>query len=218
MNPKTLHHAYLIEGDRALATTYIEAFLREHFGIERRGNPDFWYSEHETFSVDEARELAGRHIERALDGGKKIFVIATRAMTHEAQNSLLKAFEEPTPDTHFFIVSPSRSAFLPTLLSRFYIVRHDAHSTGGQEAEARKFMKSGYKTRLEKAKELSEDVIKSEVRDFLIALLKETRRDASRKLVPRAERELVEYISYLGDRAPSVKLILERVALLVPVR
>ena len=218
MNPDQLHHAYLIEGDRALALTYIEEFLREHFDIERRGNPDFWYSEHETFSVDDSRALAGRHIERALDGGKKIFVIATRSMTHEAQNSLLKAFEEPTPDTHFFIISPSRSAFLPTLLSRFYIVKHDEHSTDTQEADARKFMKSGYKARLEKAKEMAEDSVKSEVKDFLIALLKETRKDKSRKLPPSAERELVECISYLGDRAPSVKLILERVALLVPVK
>jgi hypothetical protein len=218
MNPEQLHHAYLIEGDRALAVAYIESFLREHFDIERRGNPDFWYSEHETFSVDDSRAIAGRHIERALDGGKKIFVIATRAMTHEAQNSLLKAFEEPTPGTHFFIVSPSRSAFLPTLLSRFYIVRHDEHSTTQQEVEARKFMKSSYKARLEKAKEMAEEGVKSEVKDFLIALLKETRKDVSRKLVPSAERELVECISYLGDRAPSVKLILERVALLVPVK
>lgn len=218
MNPTQLHHAYLIEGDRELALAYVEAFLQEHFDITRRGNPDFWYSEHETFSVDDSRAIAGRHIERAWNGGKKIFIIATRAMTHEAQNSLLKAFEEPTPDTHFFIISPSRSAFLPTLLSRFYIVRHDEHSTANQETEARKFMKSGYKARLEKAKEMAEDGTKSEAKDFLIALLKETRKDAGRRLSPQAERELVESLSYLGDRAPSVKLILERMALLVPVK
>jgi hypothetical protein len=217
MNPEQLHHAYLIEGDRVLALAYIEAFLQEHFDIARRGNPDFWYSEHETFSVDDSREVANRHMDRAL-GNKKIFVIATRAMTHEAQNSLLKVFEEPTPDTHFFIISPSRSAFLPTLLSRFYIVRHDDHSVAHQESEARKFMKSGYKARLEKAKEMAEDGTKSEAKDFLIALLKETRKDKVRRLSPSAERELVESLSYLGDRAPSVKLILERMALLVPVK
>jgi len=218
MNPKQLHHAYLIEGDRTLAISYIESFLLDNFGIERRGNPDFWYSEHETFSIDDGRAIAGRYVERAFDGGKKIFVIATRTMTHEAQNSLLKAFEEPTPDTHFFIISPSRSSFLPTLLSRFYIVRHDEHSTTHQDIEARKFVKSGYKARLEKAKAMAEDATKSEAKDFLIALLKETRKDTSHRLIPSAERELVECISYLGDRAPSVKLILERVALLVPVK
>ncbi|MFA6095865.1 MAG: hypothetical protein WC767_03440 [Candidatus Paceibacterota bacterium] len=218
MNPEHLHHAYLIEGDRALALSYVEGFLRENFDIERRGNPDFWYSEHEVFGIDDSRAIAGLHIERALDGGKKIFVIAARSMTHEAQNSLLKAFEEPTPDTHFFVISPSRSAFLPTLLSRFHIVRHDDHSVAHQAAEAKKFIKSSYKARIEKAKEIAEDGTKSEAKDFLIAVLEEARARKPRLLSPSAERELVACISYLGDRAPSVKLVVERVALLVPVK
>ncbi len=217
MNPDQLHHAYLIEGDRALALAFLESFLEERVGVARRGNPDFWYSEHEVFAVDDSRMIIERHIAKAVGEGKKIFVLATRAMTHEAQNALLKVFEEPTPHTHFFVIVPSRSILLPTLLSRFHIVKREAHSVEHLKSEAKKFIKLRYKARLEKVKEFAEEATKSEAKDFLTAILTELR-STNRRLDPRSERECVEMLSYLSDRAPSVKLILERVALLVPVK
>ena len=55
--------------------------------------------------------------------GKKIFIIETGFFTREAQNSLLKVFEEePTEGTHFFVFTPSAETLLPTLRSRMVIL------------------------------------------------------------------------------------------------
>jgi len=47
-----------------------------------------------------------------------LFVIAASFITHEAQNALLKLFEEPPVDTAFVLVVPPAFQLLPTLQSR----------------------------------------------------------------------------------------------------
>jgi DNA polymerase III delta prime subunit len=40
----------------------------------------------------------------------------------EAQNALLKLFEEPSEQTFFYLIIPNKELLLPTLLSRLHIV------------------------------------------------------------------------------------------------
>lgn len=54
----------------------------------------------------------------------KIIIIMAKNFRDEAQNFLLKLFEEPPKNVYFFIVAPSKNVFLPTILSRFIIEKH----------------------------------------------------------------------------------------------
>jgi hypothetical protein len=52
-----------------------------------------------------------------------LFVRANQFLL-ETQNTLLKIFEEPAENVHFFIISPNKQAFVPTLLSRLFVINH----------------------------------------------------------------------------------------------
>ncbi|AJC86320.1 DNA polymerase III subunit delta' [Campylobacter sp. RM16704] len=54
----------------------------------------------------------------------KIIVILAKSFREEAQNFLLKLFEEPPKNVYFIIVAPSKNVFLPTILSRFIIEKY----------------------------------------------------------------------------------------------
>ena len=71
----------------------------------------------------------------------------------EAQNSLLKMFEEPIENTIFFLIVPDINALLPTLISRFYLIK----SKTGLENElsnAEKFISMSLRDRIDFIKEL----------------------------------------------------------------
>lgn len=211
MFPKdSLHHAYFIEGERQSALADIEAFLRDSFGIVRQGHPDVHYSEYESMGIDESRQLQEMQSMRPVVGDKKIFILATDAITSEAQNSLLKVFEEPTPGTHFFVISSSQRILLPTLRSRMVIVSHPSARTDQGAKEARAFLKLSVKDRLAFVSGLIEEKDKAKAEDFLQSVVEELHK--TKKIA--AAKEVLSLVKYLKDRSPSLKLILERSALL----
>ncbi len=213
----SLHHAYFIEGERAAVLADIEAFLSEAFGIVRQGHPDVHYGEYDSFGIDDGRGLQEMQAVRPVAGDRKVFILSVGSMTGEAQNSLLKVFEEPTPGTHFFVISTSRRILLPTLRSRVIIIAHATSKEATLGAEAKKFISSSYKDRLAQVSGMVEEKDKALAEGFLLAVIDELRGDGLRAVSPAravAIREIVSLVPYLKDRAPSVKLILERVALL----
>src|SRR3989344_512465 len=109
LNEDNLHHAYLIEGAREEIVPEILTFI-ESLGIQTSGNPDFLHISTDSFKIEDARNLKTYGAEKSFSGGKKIFIISTNNLLLEAQNTLLKMFEEPTEDTHFFLVVPERNA------------------------------------------------------------------------------------------------------------
>jgi hypothetical protein len=219
----SLHHAYFIEGERAHVLADLEAFLTEAFTIVRQGHPDVHYAEYESFGIDDGRGLQEMQSVRPIAGDRKIFIIAVDAMTSEAQNSLLKVFEEPTPGTHFFIISSSRRILLPTLRSRVIIVAHassreSSSGTGNAAADAKTFIGMSPKDRLAYVAGMIEEKDKALAEGFLLSLVGELRESGLESVTSparlKAIKEILSLIPYLKDRAPSVKLILERVALL----
>ena len=128
-----LHHAYLFEGDTEIGQTYLEDLLLR-LGIDRAQNPDYFVFENEAFTVGEARVLTERAQGRAF-GSKKIFVIKSPRYTPESQNALLKTLEEPTENTHFFLLLSERDLLLPTLLSRLEVVRMNGSEKKQKDAE-----------------------------------------------------------------------------------
>ncbi len=107
------HHAFILPGQREEMKLLLRNFLEEEFGIFPN-NPDFFEFEAESFGIDDGREVKMAQSRLASSSGsKKIFLLSAHSFTNEAQNSLLKIFEEPTKDTIFFVLASSGKFFLP---------------------------------------------------------------------------------------------------------
>lgn len=154
-----LHHAYLIEGRREEVVPELLKFL-EDLSIVTLGNPDFCHISIDSFKIDDARNLKSLANEKSFSQGKKVFVISANSFLLEAQNSLLKMFEEPIENTHFFLVVPDVNALLKTLASRFYLIRKKGELE--QISDAEKFIGMPIRNRVEFIKEL---LIESENED-----------------------------------------------------
>jgi hypothetical protein len=206
----TLHHAYLIEGEKMSAREALFGFIENDLKVTIRGNPDVWHHEHETFSIDEARKLREIQSHKALSQGRKIFIIELNAITIEAQNSLLKVFEEPTPQTHFFIIAPSSEIFLPTVKSRVMVVSHaDSNAT---YKESNDFIKLTIPERLKIVDGIVEAKDKVRALNLIDGLIHNLH---SKKPQPFEVQELVMCRMYLTDRSPSLKLLLEHISLIL---
>ncbi len=207
------HHAYCLVEEKI--ERLLETF-KKHHKIEPRGNPDFFHEKYESFGIDESRRLKELHSSKAFaHDGKRIFVLEVQSITHEAQNALLKIFEEPHEQTHFFILIPSASMLLPTLRSRLLVIEKETTEHEGI-TEAKRFLKLSTKEKIDYVDDLAkrisdEEATKSEALNFLSAL------EATLALDPEKNQKALKAIlksrDYMNDRSPSIKQLLEFVAL-----
>lgn len=223
---KNLRHAYSIEGEPRAVKEELLKIFEEEFRVATRGNPDFFYQKFASLGIDEARllkEFSGRKILQ--EGGKKIAVIEADSITDQAQNALLKIFEEPSPNTHFFIIGRSSKNLIPTLASRVARVRSKGLSgkTGEKESLAEEFIRVSRMERIALVKKFSQE-IKDEKRTKAdaVALLHEIeeilyqKTKRSGKLPEQFFEELEICRDYMGDPSASVKMLLDYIALAVP--
>jgi hypothetical protein len=152
LNKNNLHHAYLIEGARDEIVPGIIKFFKD-LGINTVGNPDFIHFSIDNFKIDEAFDLRSMSSDRSFSPAKKIFIICVNSFSLDAQNVLLKMFEEPIENTHFFLIVPDVNALLKTLISRFYLIRPPIE-LGREFQEAEKFITMPLKNRIDFIKEL----------------------------------------------------------------
>ncbi|MBI2108659.1 MAG: hypothetical protein HYT93_00555 [Parcubacteria group bacterium] len=216
---KNLHHAYILEGSKEKIIPELFSFLETEHEVSVRGNPDFWHRDFETFGIDDARPLKEMQARKGIDGGKKIFIISFFTITEEAQNTLLKIFEEPTEGTHFFIITPTTARLFPTLLSRVVIVKQTnvSKNTTDTVTKAKQFLTSSPEKRLKIISDLVEEKNKEQATLFLNALEKNIAEHfnagnatiqtiAQLKKMARARADLM-------INSPSIKLIFEHLAL-----
>lgn len=212
-----LHHAYLVEGDIETLLPQVHDFCEGALKIPVTGNPDFYQSITKSFGIDDSRKIKELASHKAI-GEKKIFIIAFQFITREAQNSLLKLFEEPTTDTHFFTIVPLASILLPTLRSRMFEIK----GLGGMSTNTRaqQFLASEKSERLSLVADIVEGKDKSSAVALLSGMEESLRGESLLETSPKKLKALEEISrcrSYLYDRAPSIKMILEHVALVTPV-
>jgi len=227
---KSLHHAYLLVGEKEFVFQELQKFLNEKLNFSTISNPDFWLGEFDNFGIDDGRLVKDFQSKKAFSGGKKILIIRTNFLTHEAQNSLLKVFEEPTDNTHLFLIVPSAENLLSTLKSRLMILKDldvgRPNIFGGEISKlgVEKFLKGNISKRFELIKvflpKSKEDRIsKSEIINFLNEL--EEFLYKNKKLVNIDLEDIFFEIrqcrSYLSDRSPAVKMILEHLSQIIPI-
>lgn len=110
-----MHHAYLYTG--ALSVLHSLAKDAEaQFQFAGEHNPDVQVHEFEKFGIDEARGLKTAASMRSLSG-RALYIVGVSQITTEAQQALLKLFEEPQQGAIFVLLAP-HGAIIPTLRSR----------------------------------------------------------------------------------------------------
>ncbi len=173
------------------------------------------------FSVEDARKVASVASQAPIGGEEKAIIIAASRMYHEAQNALLKVFEEPPKGTHLFLVVPTPGMLLPTLRSRVQMLG-GGHPMSYISEAAEEFLKASKDKRTAIIKKLTTGKDEDERRE---------NRDAAIEIVNGIEAaayasgagkhaallaELSVLRGYLHDRAAPLKMILEHLSLVLP--
>ncbi len=209
------HHAYCLVGARI---EHVLHSLEHTHNIQTKANPDFFHEKYETLTIDESRKIKEIHSSKSFSqDSKRIFIIECKSMTGESQNALLKIFEEPNKDSHFLLVVPSTGFLLPTLRSRLLVIEEEKDEENSAFAEAKKFLKLSLKEKItfvdDMAKKISDEEIgKSYAIEFLGNLETILYKNGTEKNI-KAIKAILKARDYMQDRSPSIKQLLEFVAL-----
>jgi len=209
-------HAYVVRG-AADAIHEVERRL-EKSGIEIKGNPDVFLKTYTSFSMDDARALRERASLKGTGGNGRVFIIAAPTIPADAQNALLKTFEEPPAGACFFLVVPSPEMLLPTLLSRMQVLEV-ADSASESPVDVKRFLQATPEKRMEFLKPLLEKG-EDDKRDLsgTISFLAGLERALAQK--PEHNREGLHAVyrarKYITDRGALAKTLLEQTALIIP--
>lgn len=210
------HHAYFVHSFKD-SVTHLKEYLKKKFNINHAQNPDFFHEKFDVLAIDDSRRIKDLHSSKSfLAGSKKIFILEADGITHEAQNALLKVFEEPHEDTHFFMVMPSVSILLPTLRSRL-LVLETPHEEITVFTEIEKFLKLSPKDKVDFVDEIAQDITdekatKADAQRFLATLEMALYQKGVEKN-SEGLKAVLKARDYLNDRGASVKQLLEYVAL-----
>jgi len=215
------HHAYFLEGSVNQFEALVHA-LRESENFAPH-DPGFAPQQFEKFGIDEARELIATASLKNT-GGRTLFVLGVGSMTSEAQQALLKLFEEPQQGTQFVLLLP-HGTLLPTLRSRMLdfkgeVVDGAQNASSGQfvQNDATEFLASPYKKRSDWVAAFlkDEEDARERTREFFTELEAALHPHMSSATVRTALEDLTHLRQYLNDRAPSLKMILEHLAVTLP--
>ena len=147
-------------------------------------------------------------------------------MTSEAQQALLKLFEEPQEGTVFVLLVP-HGALLSTLKSRmleyeFKGVAFESPELRRHLDAAQEFLSWSYKQRSDWITEFlspsagGEEWIRERARDFVNGLEAELYKQLTSKEIREGLEDIAHFRTYLSDRSPSLKMILEHFAVTLP--
>jgi DNA polymerase III delta prime subunit len=186
------HHAYVYYGsDISVLPTALQhpGADIEHLQVDRWG-------------IHDSRRLANMAAQRPVAKDKRVFVVLTKVVTHEAQNALLKLLEDPPPTAVFILVVPSVDRLIDTICSRV-VVANLAPETVADEAWQQL-------RALPLAEQLATIADRTKAKDtvwqqsVLTAAVHDT-------AIPRKTRQLIE--TYREEPGASRKMLLEEVVL-----
>lgn len=196
------HHAYFFEGPLSAFNSYKE-YLQP-----------FWAKEFEQFGIDDARELV--RFTSLKNYTEALFLIGAASITSEAQQALLKLFEEPQQGSTFLLIVP-HGVLLSTLRSRCLPYPHLC-GTSDVQHNAGAFLSWGYKQRSDWIAGFlkEEEGVRERVREFVNGLEAELYKEVSTKETRDGLQDIAHFRQYLSDRSPSLKMILEHFAATLP--
>lgn len=213
MGEGRLLHAYGIQGKWDEVRAEIDALSRAFFNMPLGVHPDTLCEFYELFGIDESRALLERGL-RLPQEKRNLLVIGYGRITVEAQNALLKLFEDPPQATHFFLVTPRHVELLPTLRSRLFLITAD--SAAAKDTSAASFVRATPSQRLELVRALLEEKNPEAISllvDGIESWVYREGRDTARQR--DALNELLIARKYLRDRGASAKILLEHLSIVL---
>lgn len=218
------HHAYAIEAERTQGVEEAVRWIERELGMRSKGHPDVVILEYGLLSVEDARRVGEIAAQAPLAGDAKAIVIAASRAYREAQNALLKIFEEPPPGTYLFLVLPSLGGLLPTLRSRIQILgTHVGRQTSNISEAAKEFLGATQEKRSAIVKRLAtgkDEEERREHRDEALAIVGGIEAAIYRVGFTKSNTELLgelqAFRTYLHDRSAPLRMILEHLAIVVP--
>src|SRR3989344_3376543 len=160
------HHAFVIEAEAEEGIKVAQAWTREQLGMEVENNPDIVILRYGLLSVEEARQVSEVATGAPFVGEHKVVIISATRAYHEAQNALLKLFEEPPRGTYLFLIMPSLGGLLPTLRSRVQVLdSHVGHRKSHIPESAEQFIKASKEKRSVMIKKLTSGKDEEEKRE-----------------------------------------------------
>lgn len=207
------HHAYLIVGNIEVNYEGLRLAVRERVLKQNFEPADIWSRTFENLNIDDGREIKEVHNTRPI-GKRRVVLFSLQTIQNEAQNSLLKLFEDPQSDTVFFVCVPNTEIFLPTVLSRFSIIQANHGEADEQTTLVQKFLSGTIKQRFDLIEPIVKEKDKVLAEKFLNSL--ETVLHG-KSVVPTVFEDIFSARRFLRSRAPSIKMILENLCGIVPV-
>ncbi len=223
-----MHHAYVIEAGVEEGIARAEQFIAAELKMRLRGNPDLVTLRYGLLTAEDARRVGEIAAQAPLAGEHKAIIVAASRAYHEAQNALLKLFEEPPRGTYLFLILPTLGSLLPTLRSRVQVLEAGSSDKGQgvRVGGAEEFLKMSGEKRSALIKKLAtgkDEEERREHRDEAIALVDGLEAAAYRQWQADPKPALAALMSdietlrkYLYDRSASVKMILEHLAIVIP--
>lgn len=156
------------------------------------------------WGIDDSRELRRRQELQPAVAEKQFFIIQLESITVEAQNALLKIFEEPAGHSHFFLVIPAGVQLLATLKSRCQVWGAQVPAGVINSGLTQEFLAASPAERLQLVEKLD-----------AAAFIHGLERVAVTK-PSQAWSQLVLCAKYVHDTAAMPKLLLEHLALTLP--
>jgi hypothetical protein len=221
-------HALVVEGDRESALRALRTHAAEELSIVGEPHADFVVFEYGLFSVDDARAVAQFASSAPVAGDTKMVVIAATRIFHEAQNALLKLFEEPPASAVMALCVPSVGQLLPTLRSRVVVLSSEGSSASPARElikltpEAREKFLGKLLDRTKADKDEDKQAARGELLTLVEDLIRETYQarekasDKDKESLTAFLADLSAFLPILHERSAPLKLIVEHVLLVFP--
>lgn len=219
------HHAYVVVDEQEAGIARARTYGVEALGLTGEQNPDLIVFRYGLFSVDDARRVLELARQAAL-GERKLIIVAVERIFHEAQNALLKLFEEPAPGTTLILVVPSAGILLGTLHSRLIVlgaerqdISPEAQTFLGATSSEREKLITKLLERAKSDKDHEKQAARTEAIRLAEGLTIATYGQWQKTNNPeqaRFLRDLERFLPILHERSAPLKLIFEHVLLTMP--
>lgn len=221
------HHAFVIESSLEEGIAVAHTWVARELQMPLKGNPDVAVLRYRLFSVEDARRVAELAAGAPFSGEYKVVIVAADRVYHEAQNALLKLFEEPPAGMHFFLVLPTLGGVLPTLLSRVSVLKGDMVPPDSPISDMTTAFIEGSKEKrsaiIKKLVSGKDEDARREQRDEVIQLVNDIEAIAYTALHEKKQKALTALLSdiavlreYLYARSAPVRMILEHLSIVLP--
>ncbi len=214
------HHAYLATGDLEASIGRARSFAERELGLSGTDHPDIIVLRYGHFPVEEARRIVDLASRAAL-GEHRLIVIAAERLFHEAQNALLKAFEEPPQGTVIVLAVPTEGQVIATMRSRLLLLPEEGEEehvfhpfVAATPAERAKLVEK-LLARSKSDKDEEKQAARAEALRIVGDVTRAAHREGSEKHT-QLLRELDRFTPILHERSAPLKLVFEHLLLVIP--